>query len=44
VLACSVQGPVTGLLAWLAGQGATEVDSRELTLEEVFLAEYQPAA
>ena len=44
VLACSVHGPVTDLLSWLADHGATELDSRELTLEEVFLAEYQPAA
>jgi len=44
VLTCSVQGSVTPLLAWLTDAGATELDSRELTLEEVFLAEYQSAA
>lgn len=43
-IGCSVQGPITPLLGWLADHGATEVDSRELTLEEVFLAEYQHAA
>lgn len=43
-LACEVHGPITPLLAWLAEQGAVELDSCELTLEEVFLAEYQPAA
>lgn len=42
-LTCSVHGSVTELLTWLAAQGATELDSRELSLEEVFLAAYQPA-
>lgn len=42
VLHCSVQGPITPLLRWLAEHGATELDSRELSLEEVFLAEYEP--
>ena len=40
---CSVRGPVTPLLRWLADRGAVEVDSREMSLEEVFLAEYEPA-
>ena len=44
VLACAVHGPITPLLAWLAEHGAVELDSRELTLEEVFFAEYEPAA
>ena len=42
VLRCSAQGPITPLLRWLADHGATELDSRELSLEEVFLAEYEP--
>ena len=42
VLHCSAQGPITPLLRWLADHGATELDSRELSLEEVFLAEYEP--
>jgi ABC-2 type transport system ATP-binding protein len=44
VLTSAVHGPITPLLAWLVEHGAVELDSRELTLEEVFLAEYQPAA
>ncbi|MFM1964861.1 MAG: hypothetical protein RL134_586, partial [Actinomycetota bacterium] len=44
VLACAVHGPITPLLSWLVEHGAVELDSRELTLEEVFFAEYQPAA
>jgi ABC-2 type transport system ATP-binding protein len=44
LLSCSAHGPITPLLAWLADHGAVELDSREFTLEEVFLAEYQPAA
>lgn len=43
LLTCSVHGPVTPLIAWLANHGAVELDSREFSLEEVFLAEYQPA-
>jgi ABC-2 type transport system ATP-binding protein len=43
VVSCSVHGPITPLLAWLAEHGAVELDSRELSLEEVFLAEYEPA-
>jgi ABC-2 type transport system ATP-binding protein len=44
LLSCSAHGPITPLLTWLADHGAVELDSREYTLEEVFLAEYQPAA
>jgi len=44
LLSCSVHGPVTALIAWLADHGAVELDSREFSLEEVFLAEYQPAS
>lgn len=43
VVSCAVHGSITPLLAWLADHGAVELDSRELSLEEVFLAEYQPA-
>jgi ABC-2 type transport system ATP-binding protein len=43
LLSCTVHGPITPLLAWLADNGAVELDSRELSLEEVFLAEYEPA-
>jgi ABC-2 type transport system ATP-binding protein len=43
VFSCTVHGPITPLLAWLAENGAIELDSRELSLEEVFLAEYEPA-
>ena len=43
LFSCTVHGPITPLLAWLAEHGAVELDSRELSLEEVFLAEYEPA-
>ena len=38
---CTVHGVITPLLQWLVVAGAVELDSRELSLEEVFLAEYQ---
>ena len=41
---CTVHGPATALLGWLHAAGAVELDSRELSLEEVFLAEYRPAS
>lgn len=41
---CSVHGPVAPLLAWLAARDVVELDSRELTLEEVFLSEFEPAS
>ena len=41
---CQVRGSIAPLLVWLADRGAVELDSREFSLEEVFLAEYQPAA
>ena len=44
ILRCTVHGPITPLLAWLAANGAVELDSRELSLEQVFLAEYEPAS
>lgn len=43
LLTCTVHGPITPLLTWLTAHGAIELDSREFSLEEVFLAEYQPA-
>ena len=41
-LACSVRGEVGPLLAWLAQRDVVELDSRELSLEEVFLSAYAP--
>jgi ABC-2 type transport system ATP-binding protein len=43
-LTCTVRGPITPLLTWLAEREALELDSRELSLEEVFLAAYAPSA
>jgi ABC-2 type transport system ATP-binding protein len=42
-LSCSAHGSMMPLLEWLAAQGVSEIDSRELSLEEVFLAAYEPA-
>lgn len=43
-LSCAVQGSVAPLLAMLSGVDVVELDSHELTLEEVFLGEFdQPA-
>jgi ABC-2 type transport system ATP-binding protein len=44
IVSCAVHGSIAPLLAWLARNGAVELDSRELSLEEVFLAEYGPAS
>lgn len=41
-LTCSVRGEVGPLLAWLAQRDVVELDSRELSLEEVFLSAYAP--
>jgi len=41
---CTVRGSVGPLLAWLSGAEVVELDSRELSLEEVFLTEFAPAA
>jgi ABC-2 type transport system ATP-binding protein len=38
---CAVRGSVAPLLAALSGAGVTELDSHELSLEEVFLAEFE---
>ena len=44
-LTCTVRGPVAPLLATLASAGAIEIDSEELSLEEIFIATYRkPAA
>jgi ABC-2 type transport system ATP-binding protein len=37
---CAVRGSIGPLLEWLAEGDAVELDSRELSLEEVFLAEF----
>lgn len=37
---CTVHGPVGPLLDWLVEAGVVELDSRELSLEEVFLSEF----
>jgi ABC-2 type transport system ATP-binding protein len=37
---CTVHGPVTAVLRWLIDGGVVELDSRELSLEEVFLSEF----
>ena len=38
---CAVRGSVAPLLASLSAAGVTEIDSHELSLEEVFLAEFE---
>jgi ABC-2 type transport system ATP-binding protein len=47
-LSCAVQGPIGPLLAVLSAAGVVELDSHELSLEEVFLGEFdrppQPGA
>jgi ABC-2 type transport system ATP-binding protein len=42
-LTCSVRGPVASLLRALVDAEVVEVDSRELSLEEVFISEYETA-
>ena len=37
---CTVHGPVGALLGWLVAHDVQELDSRELSLEEVFLSEF----
>jgi len=39
---CTVRGSVGPLLAWLSAGDVVELDSRELSLEEVFLSEFAP--
>lgn len=43
-VSCTIHGPVGALLAWLMTGEVIELDSRELSLEEVFLSEFQPPA
>jgi len=43
-ITCTVRGSVGPLVAWLSAGDVVELDSRELSLEEVFLAEYAPGA
>jgi ABC-2 type transport system ATP-binding protein len=41
---CTVHGEVGPLLAWLCAHDVVELDSRELSLEEVFLSAFEPAS
>ncbi len=41
-VSCDVHGPIGPLLEWLASDGVIELDSHELSLEEVFLSEFEP--
>ena len=43
-LSCSVRGPIAPLARALADAGVVEIDSSEISLEELFLAEYISAA
>jgi len=40
-LSCSVHGSIGPLLAWLSARDVVELDSRELSLEEVFFSEFE---
>ncbi len=40
---CSVRGSIAPLLDWLTAHAVVELDSRELSLEEVFVSEFAPA-
>lgn len=40
-VSCSVHGSIAPLLAWLAARDVVELDSRELSLEEVFFTELE---
>jgi ABC-2 type transport system ATP-binding protein len=42
LVTCAVHGSVGPLLEWLSTGDVVELDSRELSLEEVFLAELEP--
>ncbi len=41
---CTVHGEVGPLLMWLCAHDVVELDSRELSLEEVFLSAFEPAS
>ena len=43
LVSCAVHGPIGPLLGWLSTGDVVELDSRELSLEEVFLSEFEPA-
>jgi ABC-2 type transport system ATP-binding protein len=40
LVTCSVRGSIAPLLAWLTAHDVVELDSRELSLEEVFVSEF----
>ena len=40
LISCTVRGDAGPLLAWLSARDVVEVDSREMSLEEVFLTEF----
>jgi ABC-2 type transport system ATP-binding protein len=40
VVTCSVRGSIAPLLEWLTAHAVVELDSRELSLEEVFVVEF----
>jgi ABC-2 type transport system ATP-binding protein len=42
LVACRVRGDIGPLMEWLHECGVVELDSRELSLEEVFLTEFAP--
>ena len=44
LVTCTVHGPIGPLLAWLTSCEVVELDSRELSLEEVFLTEFAAPA
>jgi ABC-2 type transport system ATP-binding protein len=44
LVSCAVRGPIAPLLERLSAFTVLELDSRELSLEEVFFAEFEPAA
>ena len=43
-VSCTLHGPIGPLLTWLQTGDVVELDSRELSLEEVFLVELGPAS
>ena len=43
-LSCAVHGSIGPLLAWLSARDVVELDSRELSLEEVFFTEFEDAS
>ncbi len=43
-LSCSVHGSIGPLLEWLSARDVVELDSRELSLEEVFFTEFENAS